>query len=72
MLVTRVCVQGLWKADKRSHWQQASDVQSGTEVDRSGKVGGGRQDADGDKKREVLIRSEDEEVTVFRLWLAHI
>lgn len=52
--------------------QKASDVQSGTEVDRSGKVGGGRQDTDWDKKREVLVCSEDEEVMVFRLWLAHI
>ena len=48
-------------------------MQSGTEVDnRRGKVGGGRQDTDGDKKSKVLVCSEDEEVMVFRLWLAHI
>jgi len=47
-------------------------VQSGTEDDRRGKVGGGRQDTDEDKKRKVLVHSEDEEVMVFGLRLAHI
>jgi len=35
-------------------------VQSGTEVDRSGKAGGGRQNTDGDRKKKVLVHTEDE------------
>ena len=38
MLATWICVQCLWKVDRRGHWEKASEVQSGTEDDRRGKL----------------------------------